>query len=342
MDCGKIRKDLHAYIGEMVTAEEKAKIEEHLASCPDCRTALAELKQTLQFLENLDEVEPPAWLTQKVMARVRAEHPAKEGFFTRLFGWIPTHLPATAVATLVIAVTAVILMKSMEPKLQESLPTSVPAPQMIPAERPAPATVTPPAPAERILQERTVGTARKKAADTGKGIAEDRMTADQEKETPLPQQAPAALRAAPEAPAVSSAPGPAAASPELGGARGRAVFKDAPQAGEVRTPARAREERAAGSLPQRVITERYPGGSPRVVVTYQNTSGRSGKVMEERFDEQGSRHGLHRSYDTSGSLTAEVLYEHGEPVSIKEFKTDGSVKTGVSERDWPWLNPDLR
>ncbi|MGC2061834.1 MAG: anti-sigma factor, partial [Thermodesulfovibrionales bacterium] len=134
MDCGKIRKDLHAYLNEMVNSEEKARIEGHLASCPDCRIALEELKQTVQLLENLDEVEPPAWLTQRVMARVRAENAGKEGFLSRLFGWIPMNLPATAVATLVIAVTAVVLMKSMEPKLQETVQTTVSEQPLAPAQ----------------------------------------------------------------------------------------------------------------------------------------------------------------------------------------------------------------
>jgi antitoxin component YwqK of YwqJK toxin-antitoxin module len=88
-----------------------------------------------------------------------------------------------------------------------------------------------------------------------------------------------------------------------------------------------------------MVTERYAGGSPQVVITYQNAAGKSGKVMEERFDEHGSRHGLHRAYNNAGTLTVEVLYERGEPVLIKEFSADGTLKTGVSGGDWPWLAP---
>jgi hypothetical protein len=62
--------------------------------------------------------------------------------------------------------------------------------------------------------------------------------------------------------------------------------------------------------------------------------------MEERFDEQGRRHGLHRSYAVSGSLTAEVLYEYGVAATIREFNGDGTVKTGKSDRQWPWLKAD--
>ncbi|MGC2063804.1 MAG: hypothetical protein WA610_12570, partial [Thermodesulfovibrionales bacterium] len=143
----------------------------------------------------------------------------------------------------------------------------------------------------------------------------------------------------------SSAPKPAEVLPEQGTARGRAVLKDGLQAEQDRPPAKAREERAAGSLfqgHQRVVTERYAGGNPQLIITYKKASAKSGKIMEERFDEQGRRHGLHRAYDNSGSLAAEVLYAHGEPVSIREFSADGTLRTGVSNRDWPWLNPNLR
>jgi len=392
MDCGKIRVDLHAYLEDVVTADERVKIEGHLASCQDCRMALEDLKQTMQLLKNLDEVEPPAWLTQRVLAQVRAESAAKKGLFTRLFGWVPMNLPATAVATLVIAVTAVVLIKSMEPKLQETVQPTVieqppapaqegterqaepekraksrieggendagdkalgpqsllqkplPAPQAMHDDRPAPAIATTPAPAENILPEKTPGTAMKKTETAGAGISEDRMAASRENKTLSPQQEPDALRAAPSAPAVSSAPKPAAALPEQGIARGRAALKDTPQAEQARPSAKAAKEKTAGPLQQhqQLVTERYASGKPRVVITYQNASGKSEKVMEERFDEQGRRHGLHRSYGSSGSLTAEVLYEHGNPVSIREFNADGTLRTGISDRDWPWLKPDLR
>ncbi|MBA4374434.1 MAG: hypothetical protein C0402_16415 [Thermodesulfovibrio sp.] len=393
MDCDRIKKGLNAYLDEMLPAKERAEVEAHLASCAECSRTLDELKLTVHLLHNLEEVEPPAWLTQKVMTRIKAEQSERKGFFARLYGWIPANLPATAVATLVIAVTAVVLMKSMEPQIRESMPATAteqphppaqaraplqevlpktemsrgsaqnatedetrlktqsavqkppPAAETIPKD--SPATVAAPIPYENALKEKSSGKALKKSEGAGESIFEGRSTAGRENSSVSPQQLPAGLlqgvpTAAPAAsPTVSPAPGPAAA-PERGAARNRAISRDAARAEPGGIPAKAREEKASGVLHpehQRVVTEKYAGGRPRVVITYWNASGKTEKVMEERFDEQGRRHGLHRSYDISGSPTAEVLYEHGEPVLIREFNTDGTLKTEESDRRWRWLNP---
>ncbi len=353
MDCRTIRKDLHAYLDGEIAAGERAAIEGHLASCPACREALGELKQTLNLLDNLDEVEPPAWLTQKVMARVRAESTEREGFFRRFLGWIPLHLPATAVATLVIAVTAAVLIKSMEPQLHDTLQKAtgtdqspVPAPAGLPPQiAPDGRLASPTLPAETVPPGKAQGPDIRKPSRTEDAAPDPQSAGIQEHRAPSRRQAPAPLPAAPAAPAVSSSPGPAAL-PERDTARGRALRKDSSPVEESRPPANVGEGKAAGSQllnqQRRVVTERYPGGTPRVVITYQNTSGKSGKMMEERFDERGLRHGLHRSYDDSGNLTAEVHYRHGEPVAVREFNADGTPKPRGSARDWPWLQPHLQ
>ena len=44
MDCREIRLNLVAYLDGEVDEDERARIEAHLASCPDCAAALVELR----------------------------------------------------------------------------------------------------------------------------------------------------------------------------------------------------------------------------------------------------------------------------------------------------------
>ncbi len=74
-----IRDMLSGYIDGEVTAAEKAEIEEHLRTCAECSEALVELRKTIQLVKNTEETDPPAWMTQKIVAKVRAETLAKKG-----------------------------------------------------------------------------------------------------------------------------------------------------------------------------------------------------------------------------------------------------------------------
>ena len=70
MDHNDIRHKLSEYIDGSVTAEEKSYIEEHLKTCSACSDALHELQKTVEHIKTVEEVEPPAWMTQKIMANV--------------------------------------------------------------------------------------------------------------------------------------------------------------------------------------------------------------------------------------------------------------------------------
>jgi hypothetical protein len=124
MTCTRIKKDqLHAYVEGLVSDNDKVEIEKHLAACPECTKAFEDLKQAVHLVGKLDEVEPPAWLTQKIMARIRAEQAPEAGLLKRLLhflyaGRFPVKITATAAASLVIAVAALLVMKEMGPKIQ--------------------------------------------------------------------------------------------------------------------------------------------------------------------------------------------------------------------------------
>jgi hypothetical protein len=114
MNCNNIQEKLAAYLEGITSSEEKAIIDEHLKSCQRCREALADLEKTLEYTQRLEEMEVPQWLTQKVMARVKAEAEPKKGIFQKLFYPLHIKLPVEAVATVLIAIAAIYIFKAIQ------------------------------------------------------------------------------------------------------------------------------------------------------------------------------------------------------------------------------------
>ena len=156
-ECRDIRELLSAYIDQSLTEAEQARLEDHLADCRRCREALEELKRTVKLVKGVEEVEPPPWLTTKIMARIEAEAAPKPSVWSRLFTPLMTGLPIQAVALVVLCVTGYFLAKTMIPQVDLSAPVEqeqkAKAPQPTPAgeadrsqnERKIPATATVPA-----------------------------------------------------------------------------------------------------------------------------------------------------------------------------------------------------
>ena len=126
MDCKHIRERLPAYREEDVGLEEKRAIGQHLSSCQQCSRALDDLKKAEKLVKRLPEVEPPAWMTQKVMARVRAEEEKKIGIMQHLFFPLRTKIPVQVFATVVIAVAAIYVFKAVEPQMKPVVPSAAP------------------------------------------------------------------------------------------------------------------------------------------------------------------------------------------------------------------------
>jgi hypothetical protein len=118
MKCQDIQQKLSAYAEGIVPHEEKILIEEHLKSCPKCNESLASLRKTIDYVHSLEDVEPPAWLTQKVMAIIKAEVQSKKGIIQKLFYPLHIKLPLEAVVTALIAVITVYIFKTMQPEMK--------------------------------------------------------------------------------------------------------------------------------------------------------------------------------------------------------------------------------
>ncbi len=136
MECNKVRQRLSDYIDELMPSEEKASIDSHFKSCRQCRQSLDDMRKAIEHLKNLEEVEPPQWMAQKIMAKIRSEAPAKKGILQKLFYPVHIKLPAGAVATIAIAVTAIYIFESMQPEVKVSkAPVELTEEQTIPSGR---------------------------------------------------------------------------------------------------------------------------------------------------------------------------------------------------------------
>jgi soluble P-type ATPase len=113
MECDKVRERMSDYIEGLVTLEEGVLMRTHIASCRKCGAAYSELEKTIIHIKSLEKVEPPAWLTQKVMAKVK-EEASRQGIWKRLFYPLHIKLPLEAAATVLVAVTALYIFKATE------------------------------------------------------------------------------------------------------------------------------------------------------------------------------------------------------------------------------------
>jgi hypothetical protein len=102
MECRNVEQMLTAYSEKAVTPEQARLIRQHLSSCTKCRESLEDLEKAGELVRNLEEVEPPPWLTQKIMARVRDESGQKISLWRRFFYPLHIKLPIEVFATILV------------------------------------------------------------------------------------------------------------------------------------------------------------------------------------------------------------------------------------------------
>ena len=152
MEHNDIRHKLSEYIDGSVTDEERAAIEAHVKTCEQCTDALQELRKTIEHIKTVEEIEPPAWMTQKIMATVRADVGEKKSLFQRLFYPLAVKIPNPGYCGLVPYCDRVLYLsehaasrktiRSAEPGVRsqkdESPPTNTAQDKFAKAEKPAP------------------------------------------------------------------------------------------------------------------------------------------------------------------------------------------------------------
>jgi hypothetical protein len=73
MKCAKFLNQLSAYLDGELEEEEKRLVEEHLARCKSCATRFNELKTTVSFLRETEEIEIPVKFQKRISEAVKAE-----------------------------------------------------------------------------------------------------------------------------------------------------------------------------------------------------------------------------------------------------------------------------
>jgi len=125
MNCRDVENNLPLYEDDVLSGTEKQAVEQHLKSCLKCATAFAQLQKTRVLVEELAEVEPPPWFKQKIMSRVR-EEAAKKSLAQKWFYPLRIKIPVQIMATIVIAVFAVYIYRSVNEQTKVVMPPTSP------------------------------------------------------------------------------------------------------------------------------------------------------------------------------------------------------------------------
>ena len=114
MDHNDIRHKLSEYIDGTITPQERTAIEAHLPTCPDCAEALRELRKTIEHVRAIEELEPPAYMAQRIMAQVR-EAEQQRKIRRSLFDHFVLWRPVRVLAVLALTVTAYYIYLNLGP-----------------------------------------------------------------------------------------------------------------------------------------------------------------------------------------------------------------------------------
>jgi len=114
-----IQKLLSPYSGNDISSHDRILVEEHLESCPDCRSELTDLQTTLKLLRTTPEIEPPPWLTTHIMANVREQRELKTSWVKRIFFPLYIKLPIEGLALIFVCMTGYYLTQRVETELQQ-------------------------------------------------------------------------------------------------------------------------------------------------------------------------------------------------------------------------------
>ncbi len=120
MNCGYPKDNISAYIDGELSQKDRTLAEDHIGSCEECALYLKELRNTVSTVKTVEEAEPPTWLTQKVMAKVREEVDEEKGLLHKLFFPLHIKLPLEAFATIAVAITALFIFKAVKPEIERT------------------------------------------------------------------------------------------------------------------------------------------------------------------------------------------------------------------------------
>jgi hypothetical protein len=123
-DCDIIQPELSAYVDGELAMHRREIVEAHLASCPNCQTALAELKTIATGVAGLPKLDPPPGFLADVRHKIaRGNDPEALTWRDHLFRpfWIKVPLELAALVAVTIFVTRLQEQPAVEPVASEQL-----------------------------------------------------------------------------------------------------------------------------------------------------------------------------------------------------------------------------
>jgi hypothetical protein len=198
--CRPYRELLSGLLDGALAPAQLEPLQAHLDQCPECRQALDELRRTLALVKGLEPVEPPPWLADRILERVRAA-PRTPTALQRLLS-LAARPPLQAAGILLVCLAGYLVLRVSGPQNMPAPPQTVPAPpQTAPAPPPAapgaPEASSPPPPAMPRLARRA---GPRPAAPAEQGGVREAAPAPEAK---LAAQAPAAAQDFTPAPAAA-------------------------------------------------------------------------------------------------------------------------------------------
>lgn len=113
--CREILELMSTALDHPLSPDEQARLDNHLAECPDCKAAQREFQWTHSRIKELEAVEPPPWLISKTMARIRAEAVPQASFWRRFILPIVLKPQLQVASILLLAATGFYLLRSQRP-----------------------------------------------------------------------------------------------------------------------------------------------------------------------------------------------------------------------------------
>jgi hypothetical protein len=112
---------LSEYADDELSAAERAALEAHLPTCPECRTTLQELRAVIERAASLEATPPANDLWAGIAARIAAERPARVSPFRRLwssrrFSFTLPQLAAACLAVMMLSAGLVWMARSGDPR----------------------------------------------------------------------------------------------------------------------------------------------------------------------------------------------------------------------------------
>jgi hypothetical protein len=249
MTCHEIENRLPAYREHLLSPEEQKGIAGHLASCPRCSRAFADLKKAEELVQGLVEVEPPPFFEQRIMSQVREVAGRKQGILRRLFYPLHIKIPLQALATLVVAVLAFHVYQQGGPEMKQMAPLPIPLTEQRKdqVEAESPMTLAAP-PAVRPVKRAPAGdlpemNRRRFVAPPVEKRGPREMIADSR--TPMPEETPVAAKPAAPVMAAKEKDTSPAGKEALDKTRDRVGKQDSAKALETLLPEQKQKEKTA-------------------------------------------------------------------------------------------------